>query len=509
VTNFTNFSRKTFILVTNERAQYAEDVYKKLFRMEPGLRHIRFQRIMPQRIAPMLPITLAMYLRTLELVHCKTFNWESFLKLLTSCPSLEELIVRKCTFKWPYDEEEWKFRFSEYLKMKEMEQFPNLKALEFRVKDPHDVLYMFKFVNHYSTVIEKLSFCCRSVAGSKLDSGQDDLDEIYETTEELFSTLVELVCKHKETLEAFHAYLLDPLGNMRDENTLIERYSKEVIHKIPCDTMHLRSFCLYGGEISFTADESASILENFLRSQTNTLEKVILPRIRFQIFSQFSQLLSAIPSTVTCIRVPTFDDKLVSLLAKDFPNLQEYYIEAHGAVDLQSMISETLDLPKVTKFTFYNCSQWAIQTVKVSTIVQCFSKLTELLIRDDSSHQCTRMGDSDIQCICSNLPLLKKLHLTNVESVTDFGLTGISEKDCKIVNDNCGNYNPAPGTKIGYSLDSLTDLEYLCLFNIGIRVTSCSFYLGMQFKKLKYLVLEGCPKVHKILIYILICMLTT
>jgi hypothetical protein len=84
--------------------------------------------------------------------------------------------------------------------------------------------------------------------------------------------------------------------------------------------------------------------------------------------------------------------------------------------------------------------------------------------------------------------------MTNVDCVTDFGFTGIFEKECKLMNET-GTYVPGPGTKIGYSFSALNNLEYLFLSDIGFRVTNVSMIYGFVFQNLRFMTLEGHPKV--------------
>lgn len=388
----------------------------------------------------------------LDLFHCGPFTWPVFLDLLISCHGLERIRVRKCPFKWPYDAEEWRNKYIEWLGRitKNGNRFPNFKEFEFRVKDPHDVLYMLKLVSTYSNRLSRISFTCKTpVQGLKLNSGVEDLDDMYETVFELYDTLVETVNKFGKNLEQFHSYLIDPLplswrsggdrgssnnfgsgggsggessgsrcmvnySQGKEEATIMNQFCSNVLSRLEWNSLNLNSFCLYGGEI--TGDnipKQTDILRNFIKSQGN-LEKVILPRMRFSTPKEFENLLLSIPRNVRCIRVPIFS-RMPDCLSFEFHRLKEYYVEAHGTPDLQAIIPLGTILPNIKTFSFYSCSDWIWQTVKIMTIINSFPCLTELLIRDDGPHKCTRVGDSDVQNICRYLPNLKKLHMTNVD----------------------------------------------------------------------------------------------
>lgn len=465
-------------------------------------------RVPPQRIGVSLSPSFAGNVRHMDLFHCGPFTWSTFLDILISCYHLEELRVRKCPFKWPYDAEEWRNKYIEWQgKIAKCENhFPDFKAVEFRVKDPHDALYMWKLVSEYSTRLQRISFSCKSPPeGLKLDSGVEELDDMYETILELFDVLVETVNKFSKNMELFHSYLIDPpqhksnngsksMANLnREEETIINQFCSKVLARLEWERLNLKSFCLYGGEISGeNIPMQTDILGNFIKSQVN-LEKVILPRMRFHTHRQFEDILLNIPKTVRCIRVPTFD-RMPNCLSTEFHQLGEYYVETHGSPDLQTIIPHGTILPNVKTFSFYNCSEWLWQTVKIMTIVHSFPCVTQLLIRHDGPHQCAHIGDSDVQNICRYLPNLKKLHMTNVDCVSDFGFTGFVEKECKLMNET-GTYVANPGSKIGYSFSQLKHIEYLFLSGIGFRVTNVSMIHGFVFQNLRFMTLVGYPKV--------------
>jgi hypothetical protein len=517
---YTTFPQRSFILLTPERLPAYPDRIPPALRefrtFSPHLNQLRLLRVPQSHLAPCFPLPFSQNIVQLDLLHCGPLTWPIFIDILTACPKLEELTLRKSTFKWPYDLEEWRNKYSEFSSQisRSGKPFPNLKGLEFRAKDPHDVVYMFKFILEHSKSLQRLSFSCKSPpTGIKLDSGIDDIDEMYETIHELFDVLVEILKKFEKTLEIFHSYLIDPppvkitpIGNSSScrntaqscqgsiGNTIMNIYCSEVLSKVNWEEMNLKSFCLYGGEITPTrVAQETGILGKILVSQ-KSLEKVILPRIRFHTERDFQRFLHNIPKDIKCIRIPTFG-RMPESLSFEFHRLTEYYIEAHGTPDLQVIVPPATILPNVKTFSFYNCSDWVWQTVKMNTIINSFPCLTELLIRDDGAHQCTRIGDTDLQNICRYLPQLKKLHMTNVDCVTDFGFTGICEKECRIMNET-RTFVPSPGTKIGYSVATLKQLEYLCLYKIGFRVTNVSLIMAFAFPSLRFLTLEGYPKVQ-------------
>lgn len=382
---------------------------------------------------------------------------------------------------------------------------------------------MVKLVSAYSTRLQRISFTCKTpVQGLKLNSGVEDLDEMYETVYELYDVLVEIVNKFAGNLERFHSYLIDPLHHRTTttattaaaettttttansvgfrsrvklgETTIMNQFCSSVLARLEWSSLNLNSFCLYGGEISGSnIPKQTDILRNFIKSQAN-LEKVILPLIKYATPKEFEDLLLSIPKTVKCIRVPIFG-RMPDCLSFEFHRLREYYVEAHGTPDLQAIIPLETILPNVKTFSFYNRSDWILHTVKIMTIINSFPCLTELLIRDDGPHKCTRIADSDVQNICRYLPNLKKLHLTNANCVTDFGFTGIFEKECKLMNET-ETYTPSPGTKIGYSFSALQNLEYLFLSDLGFRVTNVAMIYGFVFQNLRFMTLEGYPKVN-------------
>jgi len=532
IMNHTTFAHRSFILLSPERLPVLPELVPQfLDRLNPSISRLRMIRIPRSHLTPPFEADFVKNLVQLELLYCSTMTWSTLIEILTSCPCLVEFTIRRTVFKWPYDAEEWRSKFPEFCNsiQRSGKSFPALKSVEFRVKDPHDVLYMCKFILENSTALERLSFSCKSpVGGLKLNSGNDDEDDMYETLHELFQVLVEILKKFGQTLHTFHSYLIDPpiskvtpIGSPSSsavlhnkspnsnfhgrDNSIMNVYCSEVLSKVDWSKIDLKSFCLYGGEISTSRiPTETDILASVLSSQ-QSLEKVILPRMKFHTEREFQKFLHFIPKGIKCIRVPTFG-RMPESISFEFHKLTEYYIEAHGTPDLQVIVPPETILPNVKTFSFYNCSDWVWQTVRMTTIINSFPCLTELLIRDDGTHQCTRIGDTDLQNICRYLPQLKKLHMTNVDCVTDFGFTGICERECKFMNE-VGSFIPSPGTKIGYSIASLTRLEYLCLFKIGFRVTNISLVLGFTFPCLRCLMLEGYPKVKHISSFHLACIL--